>query len=342
MKPAKGAASSAARSAAAHAGCRRGRAARGAPSCRDAAEGGRHPGVHQRPGRSRHITRGSHTLLPPHQVAEVTERALPLLHSPSSTPRTESALGVQAEPSPDMSVTPVVAPHMPPSAKSLQRRQCRPNIGQEGSPQQAGRSRTAAEPAQRSRDPRPTRSPVARAPSGSSARLSSACACSPSHSGASSAPCGAATTTTSTHHPPPPRQHPASRSRPHVTPASPHPRPRTLPAAPKVEFAATCPAPGRGLAAGARMARRRTRPAALRRRSVEPGHELAIARPPLGRADPMAVDQQSARQRRVHGTNHRRVPRTPTGWSASRSRSPRPPRTASSAFVSGPGPGSTT
>ena len=68
------------------------------------------------------ITRGSHTLLPPHQVAEVTERALPLLHSPASMPRTESALGVQAEPSPDMSVTPVVAPHMPPSAKSLQRR----------------------------------------------------------------------------------------------------------------------------------------------------------------------------------------------------------------------------
>jgi len=68
------------------------------------------------------ITRGSHTLLPPHQVAEVTERAVPLLHSPSSVPRTESALGVQAEPSPDMSVVPFVPPHAPASAESVQRR----------------------------------------------------------------------------------------------------------------------------------------------------------------------------------------------------------------------------
>ncbi len=68
------------------------------------------------------ITRGSHTLLPPYQVAEVTERARPLLHSPSSVPRTESALGVQAEPSPDASVVPIVRPHAPPSAASVQRR----------------------------------------------------------------------------------------------------------------------------------------------------------------------------------------------------------------------------
>lgn len=59
------------------------------------------------------ITRGSHTLLPPHQVAEITERALPLLHSRASVPRTESALGVQAGPSPDMSVIPMVPPHAP-------------------------------------------------------------------------------------------------------------------------------------------------------------------------------------------------------------------------------------
>ena len=59
------------------------------------------------------ITRGSHTLLPPHQVAELTERALPLLHSPATVPRTESALGVPAEPSPDMSVMPMVPPQAP-------------------------------------------------------------------------------------------------------------------------------------------------------------------------------------------------------------------------------------
>ena len=33
---------------------------------------------------ARVVTRGSHTLLPPHQVAEVSERALPLLHSTGS------------------------------------------------------------------------------------------------------------------------------------------------------------------------------------------------------------------------------------------------------------------
>ena len=59
------------------------------------------------------ISRGSHTLLPPHQVAELTERALPLLHSPATVPRTESALGVSAEPSPDMSVMPMVPPQAP-------------------------------------------------------------------------------------------------------------------------------------------------------------------------------------------------------------------------------------
>lgn len=61
---------------------------------------------------SRVVTRGSHTLLPPHQVAEVSERALPLLHSAGSVPRTESSLGVQAEPSPDRSVVPVMPPHV--------------------------------------------------------------------------------------------------------------------------------------------------------------------------------------------------------------------------------------
>ena len=71
---------------------------------------------------ARVVTRGSHTLLPPHQVAEVSERALPLLHSNQSVPRTESSLGVQAEPGPDRSVVPMVPPHLPASEKSVQRR----------------------------------------------------------------------------------------------------------------------------------------------------------------------------------------------------------------------------
>lgn len=71
---------------------------------------------------ARVVTRGSHTLLPPHQVAEVSERALPLLHSTGSVPRTESSLGVQAEPAPDWSVVPVVPPHVLTSAQSMKGR----------------------------------------------------------------------------------------------------------------------------------------------------------------------------------------------------------------------------
>ncbi len=70
----------------------------------------------------RAISRSPHTLLTPQQVADVTERARPLLHDPYSVPRTESALGVRAEPSPDMSVVPVVPPHAPASPQSVQRR----------------------------------------------------------------------------------------------------------------------------------------------------------------------------------------------------------------------------
>lgn len=59
------------------------------------------------------VTGGSHTLLPTHLVAEITERGLPLLHNGGSTLRTESALGVPAELAPDTSFFPVVPPHPP-------------------------------------------------------------------------------------------------------------------------------------------------------------------------------------------------------------------------------------
>ena len=62
---------------------------------------------------TRVITRGSHTLLPPHKVGEAAERALPLLHNPGSVTRTESALGVRADPVADSSVNPVVPPVAP-------------------------------------------------------------------------------------------------------------------------------------------------------------------------------------------------------------------------------------
>lgn len=68
------------------------------------------------------ISRTPHTLLTPLQVADLTERARPLLHDPRSVPRTESALGVRAEPSPDMSVVPIVPPHAPASPQSVLRR----------------------------------------------------------------------------------------------------------------------------------------------------------------------------------------------------------------------------
>ena len=71
---------------------------------------------------ARVVSRGSHTLLPPRQVAEVSERALPLLHSSGSVPRTESSLGVQAEPAPDLSVVPVAPPLTPASAPAPERR----------------------------------------------------------------------------------------------------------------------------------------------------------------------------------------------------------------------------
>lgn len=68
------------------------------------------------------ITRASHTLLPPHKVGEATERALPLLNNPGSEVRTESALGVRADPPADSSFNPVVPASAPPSEESVERR----------------------------------------------------------------------------------------------------------------------------------------------------------------------------------------------------------------------------
>lgn len=62
---------------------------------------------------TRVITRASHTLLTSPQVADVVERALPLLHSPGTVVRSVSAKGVQADPTPDPSVRPVM-PHEDP------------------------------------------------------------------------------------------------------------------------------------------------------------------------------------------------------------------------------------
>jgi len=62
---------------------------------------------------TRVITRASHTLLTSPQVADVVERALPLLHSPGTVVRAVSAKGVSADPAPDTSVRPVM-PHEDP------------------------------------------------------------------------------------------------------------------------------------------------------------------------------------------------------------------------------------
>ncbi|HAP75794.1 MAG TPA: hypothetical protein DCR14_06890, partial [Acidimicrobiaceae bacterium] len=63
------------------------------------------------------ITRASHTLLTSPQVADVVERALPLLHSPGSVVRSVSSKGVPRDPQPD----PSVHPTMPAQATSVAR-----------------------------------------------------------------------------------------------------------------------------------------------------------------------------------------------------------------------------
>ena len=68
------------------------------------------------------IARASHTLLPPHKVSEAAERALPLLHNAGSEVRTESALGVRADPSADPNFNPVMPAVRPPSEESVERR----------------------------------------------------------------------------------------------------------------------------------------------------------------------------------------------------------------------------
>ena len=82
----------------------------------------------------RAITRGSHTQLPPHKVTDAAERVLPLLHDPASAPRTESALGVRADPVADPSVNPVVPPPRPPSAESVQRRRATERAARKAKP----------------------------------------------------------------------------------------------------------------------------------------------------------------------------------------------------------------
>lgn len=87
---------------------------------------------------TRVVTRGSHTQLAHNKVVDAAERALPLLHDPSSTPRTQSALGVRADPAPDASVNPVVPPPRPPSPESVRRRRA--------TEQAAGKQRHQREP----------------------------------------------------------------------------------------------------------------------------------------------------------------------------------------------------
>lgn len=47
------------------------------------------------------ITRGAHTLLGPDKVADITDRAMPMLHTPGSIPRTDPASGAPAPLLPD-------------------------------------------------------------------------------------------------------------------------------------------------------------------------------------------------------------------------------------------------
>ncbi len=63
------------------------------------------------------VTRASHTLLTSPQVADVVERALPLLHSPGTVVRVVSAKGVPRDPDPDPSVHPTMPPRDQPSSQ---------------------------------------------------------------------------------------------------------------------------------------------------------------------------------------------------------------------------------
>lgn len=57
---------------------------------------------------ARAISRGSHTSVPPQKLAEISDRALALLHHEGSVPREGSTLGMLAEPKPDQSVHPTL------------------------------------------------------------------------------------------------------------------------------------------------------------------------------------------------------------------------------------------
>lgn len=67
------------------------------------------------------VTRGSHTLLPPHKVSEAAERALPLLHNPGSVPRTEAGPGARVEPGTEASFKPAMPPSSSPAETAAKR-----------------------------------------------------------------------------------------------------------------------------------------------------------------------------------------------------------------------------
>ena len=68
------------------------------------------------------VTRASHTLMSQQKVSEAAERALPLLNNAGSEVRTESALGVRADPPADANFHPVVPAVAPASDESVERR----------------------------------------------------------------------------------------------------------------------------------------------------------------------------------------------------------------------------
>jgi len=65
------------------------------------------------------ITRGAHTLLSPEKVYEITQRAMPMLHTPGTVQRAEGSAGVRGEGAPDRGMRlPIPEPLAPPSAHS--------------------------------------------------------------------------------------------------------------------------------------------------------------------------------------------------------------------------------
>lgn len=60
------------------------------------------------------ITRGAHTLLTPDKVADITQRAMPMLHTPQSVRRSDDSTGVRSDPlAPPMSTVAAMPPPVP-------------------------------------------------------------------------------------------------------------------------------------------------------------------------------------------------------------------------------------